>query len=66
MLDALSVFETVAPFLAVVGWVLSFIQLFLPSDTEIILEALEKISKQIAALQQDMDYFFGKVLQAIK
>jgi hypothetical protein len=48
--SALSLFKTVAPFLSAAGYVLSFIEMFEPSDTEIILDAIEKIATQIANL----------------
>jgi uncharacterized membrane protein YraQ (UPF0718 family) len=47
---ALSIFEEVAPFLAIAGFVLSFVKLFMPSETEMIMKALEMIMQQIANL----------------
>lgn len=64
-MKGLEKFEKVEPFIAISGYVFSFFDLFEKSDTEIILDAIEKISKQISALQTDMNYYFNKVLQAL-
>jgi len=64
-MGAMGKFEKISPYLSIGGSVLSFFNIFEPSDLEILLDAIEKISKQIAYLQQDMNYYFNKVLQAI-
>ena len=41
IVDALGNIPVIAPFMAAAGYVLSFLELFIPSDTEILLEALQ-------------------------
>ena len=48
---ALTNFEKTKRFIAVGGYVNSFLSFFFFSDLDILLEAIKKISKQITALQ---------------
>ena len=36
------------------------------SDLQVVLEAIKVISNQIASIEQDMMYFFSKMLSAVK
>lgn len=59
--------ELVDPFVAVLGYVTSFVKIFKPNPQyKEILRQLDIIEKQIDFLQQDMDYYFNKVLAAVK
>ena len=56
--DVAEFVEFLDPYIAVVGFITGFINLFRPSDTDLIMAELDKIEKQIEFLQQDMQYYF--------
>jgi hypothetical protein len=62
-LDGLKQLENV---LGIAGTLLSFVDLFLPSEDQLIMDQLNKISGQIESLRQDMSYFFDKVIDGQK
>ena len=50
VIDALSSIEAIAPFMAIAGFALFFIEFFIPSQAEILLKALKVISDQLVTL----------------
>lgn len=63
--EALKVLDAAVPFLAVVGDVLSLVEMFIPHEDPVML-ALKQIMSQVSNLEQDMHYYFEKVLSAVR
>ena len=53
------------PVFAVLGFVTSMVKLFINKEYKEILQQLSDIEAQIDFLQQDMEYYFNKVLAAV-
>lgn len=66
VVSALDGLQAVSNVFGIAGVFLSFVELFLPDEDQMILKELKKIEGQIEHLREDMVYFFSKVINEEK